>query len=348
MSLRQFVPTPFRAPWSHTPGIEGWLSGSSCFAKIFPRRLEIYSCVGKEKVLSAQIFFPKLSYSDDWTVFFDSLRYKTIVQGHSENGFFRYEISVDEKGIFLQTLKGDLECEGMEGYFLLTRGEKHLLVESVLMGRPYPTSRLHLGSNRAPCLDRMLLKPDLLELVPFWYMLGKPVSGLEGESSLLTTFEQVGSFDSLMQFFLAGIQGFFVPKVRDDRYLGFQEPLLPSNKSLSSVHDSVASVLRSYFLKEEGSHLFLLPNLPKECESGRLLREQLHSSSLISIEWRKHTLRRVLIHQRVDEEVTLVTPHACTTYTLQTLGTKEKRHVSSGCPITLKGDERYLFDHFSH
>ena len=347
MSLRQFVPTPFRAPWSHAPGIEGWLSGSDCCAKIFPRLLQIYSCSGRERTLSTEILFPELSYSDDWTVFFDCLRGKTTVQGHSGTRFFRYEIAVEEDGIFLRTLKGDLMCEERGGSFLLTRGEKHSLIKRSFTRSFYPSSRLLLGINKDPNLDRMLLKPDPLELVPFWYMLGTPSSLTEGESSLLTTFTKTKSFDALTQFFRAGINGFFVPKTWDDRYLGFQEPLIPQEASLASVHDAMRSTLRSLFLKEEGSTLFLLPHLPKECASGRLLRERLHSSSLISIEWRKHAVRRVLIHQRVDDEVTLITSRQGETCTLTILGTKEKRKVPSGCPITLKGGTRYLFDHFS-
>lgn len=353
MSLRQFVPPPYKAPWSHTPGIEGWLAGSHLFAKIFPTKLELYACEGKKTSKIDQLTFPQLCYSQDWTVFFDTLRQRTTVQGHAKGEFFRYQLEINQEGVFLRSQK-DLHYEKGGALSLLKRGEKILLWKGETSTARYNPPRLFLGCNKDPNLDRILHKPDLLEIVPLWYQFGGALSSRLRTPSLLTSCvyaiehkEEGNIAEALAHYFRAGVKGYFVPKSFDDLYHGFQEPLLPEELPLEEIHGAIHSSIRSLFLRQENSTLFLLPCLPKEWRSGHLLRETLSSLSLISIEWRKGVPRRVLIHATADEDISFVLPHSLHQFSLSILGKRGSCKVLSGNTITLKKGSRYLLDHFS-
>jgi hypothetical protein len=343
MSLRQFVPPPFRAPWSHAPGIEAWLAGADVFAKIFPTRLELHSCQNS----TISISFPGLCYSCDWTVFFDTLRQRTIVQGHAKSGFFRYQLKVLPEGIFLNTLKGELVCENKT----LKRGEKLLLMKGSFSPPRYAAPRLFLGVNKDPNLDRMLERQDPLEILPMWFQLASPVVIPEIGPSLLGNLvniikekDRANILEAFLVYFRAGMKGYFVPQSKDVLYLGYGRPI-PENMPSQLIHGIIASLMRSLFLQQEGSTLSLLPCLPKGALSGHLLRERLSSSSLISLEWRKQVIRRVLIHAYADEELTIL-PHSAECFYLTTLGKKERCKIAAGSKITLQRGNRYLLDNF--
>lgn len=350
MSLRNFVPPPYQPSWSTKPGVHAWLSGSTICAKIFPTRVELFDCDAPTQILSS-ITFPKLSFSRDWTVFFDSMRQRTVVQGHVGEDFFRYQLEILPEGLFITSLKRDILCENEQGSFSIRRNEKVLLVKGPFSAPRYMSPRLFLGCNKEPHFDRISMHPHFLEILPLWYQMAQPIALPEIEPSLLGTLvqtvlekrkEQIPEI--FLQYFEAGIEGYFVPKKYDDLHLGYG-PLLPKNVSASCVHGCIASCIRALFFQQDGSSLFLLPCIPT-CVSGHLLRERLTSSSLISLEWRKERIRRVLIHAFADEELSINTHNSVSSFSVSVLGSKERYTSTLGAKIFLRKGNRYLLDNF--
>lgn len=354
MSLRQFVPPPFKPPFSHVPGIQGWLVGSNLYAQFFPTAFFMYDVSGAQK---ASITFSLTGPVAEWTVFFDMLRQKTTVQGVSPSGFFRFELLVEQKGIFLKSLKSDLsgKCNGKQCVF--EKKKKFVLVEGDFSFPRFKGPQLLLGMNKDPNLDRILLHPNMLEILPLWYQMAMPKKRMLDATSLLGSLsglieekKRLQVIEKCMQFFTAGFSGFFVPKKEDTLFLGYQEPLLPKDFVVADVHEMCVALIRSLFLEEKENSLSLLPCLPKECVCGHLLREKLLSGSQISLEWRKGMLRRALIHPVQDETISLVLQHGIKSFCLTVLGSPHPRKITlqADSPLELKQGKRYLLDNFSN
>jgi hypothetical protein len=353
VSLSQFVPPPCKIPFSHTPGISGWLAGSNFFVQCFPTAFCLFECKGERKEKKVFMTFPELGKVSDWTVFFDTVHQKTTMQGTSTT-FFRFELVVEQSSIYVRSLKGDVTAERDGVSFVLERGKKYSFFEGNFSSPRFKEPRLLLGDNKDPNLDRILLHPNMLEILPMWYQLCPPCKISIDDTSLLQSLahsieegERSLIVEKFLNFFRAGMVGFFVPKHVDDLFLGCNAPPLPENFPLEHVHALCNFLIRSLFLEERGNTLCLLPCLPKEFISGRLLRERLVSGTQISIEWRKNTLRRVLIHPVQDQTFSL-SLRFLKTYNVTSLGTREKSvTLSVDSPLELTSGKRYLLDNFS-
>jgi hypothetical protein len=219
----------------------------------------------------------------------------------------------------------------------------------------FPTPRLHLGCNKTSNWDRIIDHPTLQEVLPFWYTIAlpHPEASFEISSTLfgsiveaVCTHNTEHVLSTFETFFHVAIDGFFAPKRTDDRFLGYSLPILPDDILLSSVHSSVCTLIRSLFLQERGSIVDVLPCLPKEFASGRLLRETLSSGHQIDIEWRKGMVRRILLHATKDGAITISA--RAKTATLRPLqGNVRKKTVNIGDVIEVEEGKRYLVDNFS-
>jgi hypothetical protein len=194
----------------------------------------------------------------------------------------------------------------------------------------------------------------MAEVLPLWYQFGSPSSVTDEPSSTLfgsiiqaiRTKDTKAIFPAFETLFSAGVEGIFVPKRVDDCFLGYNMPIWPDEVNLPSVPDHVAAAIRSLFLVEEGSVVDLLPCLPRECVSGRLLHEKLFLGHTINIEWRKGVLRRVLLRAAHDGLVTFRSSlRAGYIRTLRKPGRKKPFLFRE--PIEVQKGEEFLLDNFS-
>jgi len=326
MSLRQFTPPPLAIPFSHRPGIRVWLGG--VVVHLFSTAFEIE---GKVHTL------PGLGVPTKWTVYMSNRHIE--VEGYGKDGFFRYRLYIEDKSLIFRACKGVPQME---------RGENKVLAFIA----PYEPqeSRLLLGCHRAPYFDRIQLKPDILEVLQLWYQVSRPDVGIKVEPSILLDLvhlvekrERALVLPQLEVLFRAGITDFFVPKQIDDLYLGYEQVIFPEP---SEAHKVVVACIRALFLQEQSEYIKLLPCLPKECLSGRLLREHLSSGHSIDIEWRKHAVRRVIIHAACDDCIRLSSPHMSQCYVRPLPLRLRKKKYTLGEPLELKAGTRYLLDHW--
>ena len=354
MSLSSFTPPRYLPLFSSNPGVKITLPGSGFVLQPFPTALRVYVCRSEGVDLVRELFFPKLGVPQDWCVALDAMRRTVCIEGRGAGGFFRLRIDQTEDGLALRSMKGSLEAQNHDQTFSLEKGELLVLAQSVYAPVRFPMPRLLLGCNKASNWDRISASPEMSEVLPLWYQFGsasmlrdEPSSSLFGSViQSIRTKETTAIFPAFKALFRAGIGGMFVPKREDDCFLGYKAPIWPEEIKLPSIHDHVATAIRSLFLTEEGSVVDLLPCLPRKCISGRLLHEKLFSGHTINIEWRKSMLRRVLL--RADHDGLITFRASVRSGSIRSLRTPaRKRPFLLGDPIEVRQGEEYLLDNFS-
>jgi hypothetical protein len=355
MSLRQFIPPSYLPTFTHRPGTKIYLAGASYVIEVYPTALRLYACHASELECVKEISFPEFGPLSGWVVFIDSIRQTLQVEGRGRQGFIRYRIYSTSDGLFLKPSSCMMKV-AVDGFGTdVQKGAA--IVLSAGAGTPprFPTPRLLLGCNKAPNWDRISDRPTMEEVLSLWYQLSSPNEeiSLRPSSTLFgAVVEAVQKKDATTiisafeTFFGAAVDGFFVPKRYDDLFLGHKDPLLPNEMSLSQIHSSLCSMIRSLFLREEGGAVEILPCLPKELSSGRLLHETLLSGYQINVEWRKGQVRRVLLHATHDGMVTMKA-HAATASIRLLSGGARKKVFAIGEGVEVQEGKNYLLDNFS-
>jgi hypothetical protein len=354
MSFRLSTPPRHLPLFSSRPGIKIYLPGSPFVVQVFPTALRLFLCGPDGFELQRELIFPKLGPVQDWRVLLDAMRRTLCLEGKAQSGFFRIRLDFSSDELALRSLKGPLDLCDSKQPVVLQKNESIILGQLSAVSRPFPMPRLLLGCNKAFNWDRISASPDMNEVLPLWYQFGcgsqlaeEPSTTLFGRVVEVIRAKKRAdisfAFDALLR---AGTDGMFVPKKTDDCFLGYAAPAWPEEMELSSIQSHVGSLIRSLFLTEEGSVIDLLPCVPKESLSGRLLHEQLSSGHTISIEWRKGVLRRVLLRAAHDGLVTLRS--SVRNGWIRSLRTPtRKRSFMFDEPIDVQNGEEYLLDNFS-
>ena len=354
MSLRQFTPPHSLPPFTHKPGTMAYLPGSPHVIQVFPTALRLYGWHFDETELVQELTFPDVGPLSGWTASFDSMRHIVVLEGSAKQGFVRFCIDSSPDGISFRSRKGPVKVVTRDETVCLQQGEKFPLVQTPCTPPQFPTPRLLLGWNKAQNWDRICTTAAMEEVLPLWYQLSpaRSETAIEPSSTLIgQIIEAIQKQDShavlsaFATFFRVAIHDFFVPKRKDDLFLGYSNPLLPDDMSIVQVHPLICCLIRSMFLQEEGNIVTILPCLPKEFIAGRLLHETLTSGHHIDLEWRKGCIRRILVHATRDDTLTLRSSAASGSIR-ELHGKRRKSIFKVGDPIEIHKDEQYLLDNF--
>ncbi|HSX12314.1 MAG TPA: hypothetical protein VLF61_02375 [Rhabdochlamydiaceae bacterium] len=173
--------------------------------------------------------------------------------------------------------------------------------------------RLSLGMHRSQDWDNVKRRLDLKEIFPAWLRLAalipeektKPIPN-EGTLTLLNQCKQaIESEDKtelctlFTQLFQAGLQGILAPRLTDENFLGIAPEGKTSGFPLILLHEG-AHLIKSLFFKEEQDTVYILPLLPPEFHSGRLLLGE-----EIAIEWSKKLIKKIIWKSPIDREIRL-------------------------------------------
>ncbi len=320
-------------PFSHQPGTHLMLPGSQHSLQIFPTLLRLYD----HHTLIGEVTFSLTGPVRDFTIIQDLERLEVRVFGHTREGYFRY---VCKKGapLSLQMVKGNLALKTN-----LSLGESLPL--------QVPAERLSLGSHKAQ--DWMLMQRRLLleELLPLWFRLGMitpaPTTKV-GEDDLLGVCrkaieerrtEAIGP--AFLNLFLAGFSGLFVPQLEDALHQGFTLPPLRSHSQLFLLTEG-ARLIRSLFIQQEGNRIALLPALPAEFHSGRMVGIECPPFGQIDMEWSKKELRRLILRATSDGEISFVFRPELKEFRLG------KNFIPCGTPLIIQKGKEYQLDNFRH
>jgi hypothetical protein len=355
MSLRQFTPPPYLPAFTHHPGTKIYLAGSSHVIEVFPTAIRVYACHAFDLKCIKELVFPELGPLSGWMACVDPMRHNIQIEGRGRHGFVRYRIYSTEEGVFLKPSTGMMKVAVGGIGTDVQKSDAFPLVGIPCSLPRYPTPRLLLGCNKAPNWDRISEAPVMEEVLPLWYQMSPPSPDLSLDSSS-TLFgaivESIQKRDAMTiisafaTFFRVAIDGFFVPKRTDNLFLGYEKPLLPDEMLLTQVHPNICGMVRSLFLQEMSDIINILPCLPKELVSGRLLHETLLSGHQIDIEWRKGEVRRVLLHAAHDGVVT-IKARAATASIIPLHGRTRKKVFTIGEEVEVQKGKHYLLDNFS-
>ncbi len=327
-------------PFTHTPGHYFLIPSSTLVCRLFPSRIEIYDYQGIDPVLLKVIEF-------SWGPLKQFTAQCDLDKGYIQVGGFtedlrviRYRIFATNEGWALRPIKGM---------------ELHLSV-CAEMKQIRPFERLHLGSYKKQRFAEMAMRLDMTELLGLWYAFGQLVDPMlptaKTGTSLLGHLERAIAskgdvLQALKNLFRAGFRSVFVPRLFDDEYHGFSEPIVSdSNTSPLVLLQQVAPLIRSLFFKEDAWQFSFLEQLPSEFHSGSLSQVTTTAGHSIAFCWSKHQIRTIHLHPHCDDEIQVVFQKEIRRARVRQNKKDRGRTIENGARITLTRAEPLLLDQF--
>lgn len=340
-------------PFSHTAGTLFLIPHTSWSVQVFPTRLCFSDLEGQEAS-----FFLSFDFEGPIREFTAELNLEQnllCVFGKTEKGYMRYKLQCKEEGIWLEMEKVPLEKVSVYrslplAEFSLSKGEAKCIC--AFKGECLPTlERLSLGMHKAQDWDLVRRRLDCKEIFPHWLRLSQlspaQISPTEpiGNFSLLDVCrkkieqrDKEGILEAFEHLFLAAFSGVLVPRSTDTDHQGIAsnaEEYSQGTCPLPLLTES-GKLIRSLFFRENEGILSLLPCLPTPFHSGRMVGIRIASNTLLSLEWSKKALRRVIIEPGSTEEIQLQLPKGTRSFrVISARGSKKVVDVDSKGRATL-------------
>jgi len=308
-------------PFTHASGMRIPVPGSPWILQVFPALIRVFE--GPEVIQEYPLGI--VGPVKDFTVQLDLVKGCINVWGQAQNGYFRYTVYAGKSAIQVRFQKAPsgLQDIGDEDSFFI----------------PEHVERLSLGSHKSQDWHGVVKRGDLVEILPMWFQLGQMVHEVKQNSSG-GTFSLL-RIDSLGELWLAGFEGLMAPRLEDTDYQGFNLPPVDLALSPLPLLSDGWKVIRSLFLEESSDALTILPHIPKEFHSGRLVGLKTHNKLTLNIEWSKKQLRRMEIMSQENIEQKIVFPKQLKSYRLE-----KKERVSTDKFLELEKGKWYILDNF--
>lgn len=321
-------------PFSHTPGVYCILPYTSLRLQIFPTLIRVYDLSNQVPILKQEIHVPLKGPMKDFTIQLDLEIADIKVFGESSEGYFRYSLFAD--------LSGNIAINVEKGLSNWTSTN-----EKNLRGNPF-IERLSFGGHKKQDFDCFNLSPNLVDILPIWFRMGQLIDYqanivYEGTAALLKKCEiatNLEAYEHLFNLYKAGFEGILSPRLVDEQYQGFDLPSLTQSTSPLILLSEGAKIIRSFFFRQEGNQLSVLPCLPTQFHCGRYLQIQCADLGFLDFEWTKKTIRRMVFHAKKDAFIDFKFPKTVNNFRLN------KQALKVGEPIEVKKDHMYLFDNF--
>lgn len=318
-------------PFQHVAGTKVLLPGTALRATIYPSLILFHDVTCADPRLVAEVPLTIHGPVQDFTVQQDLEKGCLLVWGFAASGYFRYTLSYND-GVHCSFEKGG------ESF------KVDIHTAAVAIGK---TSRLSLGNHKAQDWSLVGRRKDLKEVFPAWLRLGQLLP--TGESSgtgtveLLTACREVERLELVPRFqdlFAAGFEGILSPRLSDTQHQGFGLSSANPEDSPLVLLTEGAKLIQSLFVDQEGDVLAILPKLPPEFHSGRLVDYTWNSKGTLDLEWTKKFLRRMVLRAEVDATVHLRFQKALNRFRLN------GNYLSVNQPITIEAGKLYVFDRF--
>ncbi len=285
-------------PFSHLPGTTCLIPGTQWRVQIFPTFARLISPSGKE----VRHAFSHQGPLEDFTVVQDLEKNEVRMFGKCAGKYIRYILRSQEGTISLFEDKKD----------------PLLLVKTPVFAQNPNKERLSMGIHKKQDWEGMRRRLDMAEILPIWFSLGKrtpcDAQNPAGSAKLLEECQSLLSNRHLLEtrfrhLFLAGFSGLFDPRIHDPEHQG-----ILSDQPVEDLHGSLqllsggAKLIRAMFFSQEQNTWLLLPCLLPSFHAGRFVDIETQEKDLLSLEWSKGLLRRVIIHPSSDHSVVIDWP----------------------------------------
>lgn len=329
-------------PFSHKPGTAYLLPGTSLVFRVFPTVI----CVEDlhDEQLSQQLKLAITGPIREFTSQIDLESSTLDVWGHAIEGYFKYRISSVNGSFQLTILKEPTTGLKIEGDTSFGDRKK----------KPISLEKLYLGVSKKQEWSQVSQRCDIREILPFWYSLHQTVQTHECSNapSLFAKLKQAIESHSteavggvLQSIYKTAFNGVFVPSFFDYSHLGYPLPSFEASSPLAIISHG-GRLIRSLFVANEGSSVDILPILPVEFHSGRLINIKLPPFGELDIEWTKKTVRRVIFRCSENAELTFKFQTHLKSYRLRKLEKHNGVRLGCGEPYAFSSGLTYEFDNF--
>lgn len=334
-------------PFSHLPGTYFILPGTALRFQLFPALIRVHNLSDPEPVLVDEIPLDVKGPVKDFTMQQDLEKGILRVWGKTATGFMRYRILA-------------LPEEKIPYAIRVEKGTP--LREKPPAAAPYfpvKTDRLSLGSHKAQDWDKMVLRSDLKEILPLWHRLGQLIPPTntdypQGTISLLKQCEEAINsgesteiYPAFHNLFLAGFDLGLSPRLKDDQHQGFQlSPVSVKGISPLALLSEGAALIRRLFMQCKEHNIRILPSLPPEFHSGRLVQVPCGSWGNLDLEWSKKIVRRMVFTPAADITLNFDFQKQVKRFRLRTGENNPGQWLPNGSPVTMPAGFNYLFDRF--
>jgi hypothetical protein len=356
-------------PFSHAPGTFCILPKTCLRFQIFPTRICVDDISGATPKQIFQIDLNLTGPAKDFTVQQDLERGLLKVWGHFHEGFVRYEIvpvqndrSFDirmekcpNEGIEFKQLNRKIIAKDNVNFY-----RKEISSDILSFRQEEETERLSLGSHKAQDWDMIARRGDLIEILPFWHRLGRTVpfisfSESQGNLKLLESCDKaisdknkVAIYDLFKNLFLAGFSGILSPQLADDLFQGFN--MKPISKdfdgsSLVLLSEGAKQITR-LFVDVSGGALQILPVLPPEFHSGRMINVKCGDFGIADLEWSKKTIRRLIFRSHFEGFLPLTFQKGIKSFRARFSMKDKGRRIEVGKPLEVIKGNTYFLDNF--
>lgn len=336
-------------PFSHIPGTNFILPGSSLSFQIFPALIRVYDLKNHEPKLIEEIELEIKGPMHDFTVLQDLEKGSIRVWGHTALGYVRYHIRTHHDTLYKIEIDKDLPNTILPQLKISPESEKH---------NPPFLERLSLGMHKAQDWNLIYQRMDMKEIFPIWHRLGQLVSSQTPKEYLGTlallkqSQEAIDQRDILsiaptfQQLFMAGFDFGLSPRLVDTHFHGFQlsspnkdnSPLLLLNEGYKQI--------RRLFIESSEDSIHVLPALPPEFHSGRLIEAKCETLGFLDIEWSKKTIRRMIFRSITDKEIWFHFSKDLKQYRLRLNEQDHGKIINCLDMVTIKANQTYYFDRF--
>ncbi len=342
--------------YSHTPGHETMIPGTNWKVRAFPAALMITCCKMSKK---DDFFFALEGPVSPFTVEQDIENSCIRIYGESKKGYFRFRIQQEKGSLFLfveKTPEKGIKCFGKENIFMT--GDQYEIAKGLVFSENIYQEQLFLGSNRCKDWDRIRRDENLDAILPLWYRLGQkmplqmekelgPVFDLLTHCEVLIQNQDKSIYESIKHLYFAGFSGGLVPRSYDAEYQGiFSYEPSSTFTSACSLLSRGSQLIRSMFFQEKENKYFILPCLPSQFVSGRMVGVKTKDSCFLSFEWTKHQMRQMTFFSSKEKEVFLLFPSTIKNYRVR-FSLKDKGCIiKNGDALSVIQGKTLLLDRF--
>ena len=357
-------------PFSHLPGTSTILPGCGYQVQIYPCLIRIFHLKNSLPTLLSEVNLELKGPLEEFTVCNDLEKGRITVFGKTSSGWLRYHVmsSKNSQEVYMfvdRTPSGGLSIYHHHDHRVLHANERMMITGNHPLFEPFQVplcSRLSLGNHKHQDWDLIKRRLNLGEIFPLWHRLGQLVPSSnngqklnEGTLTLLDTCRKITqegkpekAEENWLNAFKGGFASMLTPRLKDEDFQGLikdDEPLSSKNSPLVLLTEG-AHLIQSLFFRKENDTLHFLPFLLPCFSFGRLIDIPLEGVGMLSFEWSKKNIRRLILFAEKDQKLTLEFRSDVRTYRLREdkndKGGRKKNHSS----LPLKKNSHYLFDNF--
>lgn len=210
------------------------------------------------------------------------------------------------------TVELDLEKGSVEVFGKTAAGFRKKTIQE---NKPKHLERLSLGKHTKLDWQLVCRRMDMEEMAPVLFQLGQLVPESTATSPILKFLDFSDKTEVVKQltaFFKTGFHGMMAPRLTDDDLQGIVEDGKTSGSPLALLRRGYEAVRSLFFTEYDG--FSFLPNLPPQFHAGRLLNLRTTQGDLISMEWSKKQLKKVVIKPGKTREGHLTLQKFLTTF----------------------------------